>query len=320
MRIFVAGGTGAIGRPLVQALVAARHDVTVFSRSEGRIAALGVPGIESAVGDAFDADGVTRAVEAARPEVVVNQLTSLAQSANPLAVKRGFDTTSRLRRVVSGTLVAAARSAGARRVIAQSISFAYRPGPGARTESDPLWTDAPGQIGKLTGSLAALESVTLGDGAVEGVVLRYGSFYGPGTYFAPGGLYASLIAKRRLPIPGDGGGLFGLVHIDDAAAATVAALEGPVGVFNIVDDVAARASEWMPFVAELLGARPPLHVPEAVASIGAGKFLTYLMCDQPAVSNARARDELGWTPRYPDWHEGLRAALAPDGGPTAAPF
>ena len=108
-----------------------------------------------------------------------------------------------------------------------------------RTESDPLWTDAPGQIGKLTGSLAALESVTLGDDAVEGVVLRYGSFYGPGTYFAPGGLYASMIAKRRLPIPGDGGGLFGLVHIDDAAAATVAALEGPVGVFNVVDDVPA---------------------------------------------------------------------------------
>ncbi len=249
------------------------------------------------------------AVRAARPEVVINQLTSLAQSANPLAVKRGFDATSRLRREVSATLVAAARAASARRVVAQSVSFAYRPGPGMRTESDPLWGEAGGQIGTLTRSLAQLESATLGDDAVEGVVLRYGSFYGPGTYFAPGGLYASLLAKRRLPIPGDGGGLFGFVHVDDAAAATVAALEGPTGVFNVVDDVPAPASEWMPMVAGLLGARPPRHVPEALARVGAGKFVAYLMCDQPAVSNRRARAELGWVPGYPDWHRGLAAAL-----------
>jgi nucleoside-diphosphate-sugar epimerase len=138
MRIFVAGGTGAIGRPLVTALVAAEHEVTVFSRSEGRVAALGVPGVVPAVGDALDQDSLMRAVQAAEPEVVVNQLTSLAQSANPVALKRGFDATSRLRREASVTLTAAARSAGARRVVAQSISFAYRPGPGVRTESDPL--------------------------------------------------------------------------------------------------------------------------------------------------------------------------------------
>ncbi len=142
--------------------------------------------------------------------------------------------------------MAAARSAGARRIVAQSISFAYRPGPGVRTESDPLWTDAGGQIGALTGSVAALESATLGDPDVEGVVLRYGSFYGPGTYFAPDGMYATMLRRRLLPIPGDGGGIFGLVHVDDAAAATVAALEGPTGIFNVVDDVPAPASEWMP--------------------------------------------------------------------------
>jgi len=309
MRIFVAGGTGAIGRPLVSALAAAGHEVTVFSRREGRITALGVPGVVPAVGDAFDADALRRAVQGAKPEVVVNQLTSLARSANPLAVKRGFDTTSRLRREVSGALVAAARSAGARRVVAQSISFAYRPGPGVRTESDPLWTDASGQIGQLTGSLASLESATLGDPDVEGVVLRYGSFYGPGTYFARDGLYTSMIAKRRLPIPGAGDGLFGLVHVIDAVAATLTALEGPPGIFNVVDDVPARAAEWVPFVAELIGAKPPRRVPEAVARVGAGKFLAYLMCDQPAVSNRRARAELGWSPRYPDWHDGLPAVL-----------
>jgi nucleoside-diphosphate-sugar epimerase len=309
MRIFVAGGTGAIGRPLVAALVAAGHEVTVFSRSADRVAALGLPDVVPAVGDALRRDDVVSAVQQAAPEVVINQLTSLAQSANPLAVKRGFDQTSRLRQEASGTLAAAARTAGARRVVAQSISFIYRPGPGVRSEADPLWTEASGQIGQLAGSLATLESATLGDEQVEGVVLRYGSFYGPGTYFARDGLYASMISKRLLPIPGDGGGRFGMVHIDDAAAATVAALDGPTGVFNVVDDVPAPASEWLPFVATLLGAKPPRRVPEAVARVGAGKFLAYLMCDQPAVSNQRARTELGWSPRYPDWHQGLREAL-----------
>jgi nucleoside-diphosphate-sugar epimerase len=309
MRIFVAGGTGAIGRPLVAALTAAGHEVTVFSRSAGRVAALGLPQVVAAVGDALNYDSLTQSVRAAEPEVVINQLTNLAQSANPLAIKRGFDQTSRLRREASGTLVAAARATGARRVIAQSISFIYRPGPGVRTEVDPLWTDAAGLIGELARSVAVLESATLGDAAVEGVVLRYGSFYGPATYFARDGLYASMISRRLLPIPGEGGGRFGLVHIDDAAAATVAALDGPTGVFNVVDDVPAPASEWMPYVARLLGAKPPRRVPEALGRVGAGKFLTYLMCDQPAVSNQRARTELGWSPRYPDWHEGLREAL-----------
>jgi 2-alkyl-3-oxoalkanoate reductase len=309
MRIFVAGGTGAIGRPLVSSLAAAGHDVTVYSRHAGRVAALGLPNIVPAVGDAFDTEALTRAVQAAQPEVVINELTNLPQSANPLALKRGFDATSRLRREVAGTLVVAARAAGARRVIAQSISFAYRPGPGVRTESDPLWTDAGGQIGVLMGSLATLETATLGEPSLEGVVLRYGTFYGPGTYVAPGGLYAAMIAKRLLPIPGDGGGRFGLVHVDDAAAATVAALEGPTGIFNVVDDVPAPAAEWLPFAAELLGAKPPRHIPEALARIGAGKFLAYLMCDQPVVTNARAHAELGWVPAHPDWHDGLAAVL-----------
>jgi 2-alkyl-3-oxoalkanoate reductase len=309
VRIFVAGGTGAIGRPLVTRLVAAGHEVTVFSRSRERVAALGLPGVVPAAGDAFDADRVLRAVQAARPDVVINQLTNLAQSTNPVAIKRGFDRTGRLRREVSGTLIAAARSAGARRVVAQSISFAYRPGPGVRTESDPLWTEAGGQLGTLVGSLATLEAATLGDPNLEGVVLRYGTFYGPGTYVEPQGLYASMIRRRLLPLPGEGGGMFGLVHVDDAAAATVAALDGPTGTFNVVDDVPARASDWIPFAAGLLHAKTPRHVPERLARVAAGRFLTYLMCDQPPVSNQRARSELGWVPRFADWHDGLAATL-----------
>src|SRR5579871_1964718 len=168
MRVFIAGGTGAIGRPLVAALATAGHEIAVYSRSAGKVAALGVPGIVPAVGDAFDADALIASVQSFRPEVVVNELTNLPQTANPLAIKRGFDLTGRLRREVSKTLVTAARAAGARRIVAQSISFAYRPGPGVRTEEDPLWTEATGQIGILTNSLAALESATLGARDMEG--------------------------------------------------------------------------------------------------------------------------------------------------------
>ena len=307
--MFIAGGTGAIGRPLVTALAAADHDIAVFSRHADRVTALGVPGVVPAVGDALDAEALLGAVRSFGPDVVINQLTSLPVSANPLAMKRGFDATSRLRREVSGTLVQAARAAGARRIVAQSISFAYRPGPGVRTEADPLWTDAKGQIGALTNSVATLESSTQSDPGLESVVLRYGSFYGAGTYFAPGGLYATMLERRLLPMPGKGGGVFGMLHIDDAASATVAALDGPTGIFNVVDDVPAPASEWMPLVAGLIGARPPRHVPESLVRVGAGRFLTYLMCDQPAVSNRRARRELGWAPRYPDWHDGLAAVF-----------
>jgi nucleoside-diphosphate-sugar epimerase len=310
MRVFIAGGTGAIGRPLVAALAAADHEVAVYSRSAERVAALGVPGIVPAVGDAFDAGTLTSAVRSFKPEVVINELTSLAQSANPLALKRGFDKTSRLRREVSQTLVGAARAAGARRIVAQSISFAYRPGPGVRTEEDPLWTDAKGPVRLLTGSVAALETNTLGDPELEGVVLRYGAFYGSGTYFAPDGVYSTMLKRRVMPVPGKGGGIFGLVHIEDAAAATMAALEGPTGIFNVADEVPAPAAEWMPFVAKLIGAKPPRRVPESLVRVGAGRFPAYLLCDQPAVSSQRARTELGWSPRYPDWHDGLTAVFS----------
>lgn len=310
MRVFIAGGTGAIGRPLVAALAAAGHEVAVYSRDAGRVAALGVPGVVPAVGDAFDAEALIAAAQSFRPEVVVNELTSLPRTFNPFAIKRSFDLTSRLRREVSKTLVTAARAAGARRIVAQSISFAYRPGPGVRTEGDPLWTDAKGQIGVLTDSVAMLESNTLGDPELEGVVLRYGSFYGAGTYFAPSGLYATMLKRRLLPIPGQGGGMFALVHIDDAAAATVAALEGPTGIFNVADDVPAPASEVLAFMAAVMGAKPPRHVPESLVRIGAGAFLAYMLCDQPAVSGERARAELGWLPRFADWHEGLKAVFS----------
>jgi nucleoside-diphosphate-sugar epimerase len=310
MRVFVAGGTGAIGRPLVSRLVEAGHSVTVFSRTEARVVSLGVPGVAAAVGDALDAPTLAAAVESATPEVLVNQLTNLAQTMNPIALARGLKQTARLRQEASATLVEAARSAGARRVISQSISFIYRPGPGTRTETDPLWTDAGGQIGALAQPVATLEAQTLGGEGIEGVVLRYGSFYGPGTYFGPDGAFTGLVRRRLMPVAGRGGGLFGFVHVDDAVAATMAALDGPTGVYNVVDDMPAASSEWIPFVAALLGAKAPRHMSESLVRAVAGRHSAYLMCGQPAVSNHRARTELGWEPAFADWHTGFRTALS----------
>jgi 2-alkyl-3-oxoalkanoate reductase len=311
VKVFVAGGTGVIGRPLVTQLVEAGHDVTVFSRSEARVAELGVPGVRAAIGDALQPSEVASAVAVAQPEVVINQLTNLAQTANPVALKRGLVNTARLRREASRSLVEAARAAGARRIVAQSISFAYQPGPGVRTESDSLWTGVSGQIGEVTRPVAELEAQTLGAPDLEGVVLRYGTYYGPGSYYGVDGAFTDLVGKRRMPIGGTGQGQFGFVHIDDAARATVAALEGPTGVFNVVDDVPAPSAEWITFLASLLGAKAPMRVPEAILKMTTGKFSAYLMCRQPAVSNARAKAELGWTPVVPDWHDGFRAMFAP---------
>jgi nucleoside-diphosphate-sugar epimerase len=308
VRVFVAGGTGAVGRPLVAGLVAKGHAVTVFSRSADRTAA--TEGVTAVAGDALSEAQLSGAIENARPDVVINQLTNLSQTTSPIALKRGLKKTAQLRQEASATIAAASRQAGVRRVIAQSISFIYRPGAGIRTESDPLWTDAGGQIGDLAQSLATLESNTLGQPDIEGVVLRYGFFYGPGTYFAPDGAFTGMVRRRMLPLAGEGKGVFGFVHLDDAATATLAALDGPTGVFNVVDDVPAPASEWIPTLASLIGAKPPRHVPVGMLRATAGAHTAYMMSAQPPVSNQRARSELGWVPAFPDWHAGFAAIFA----------
>jgi len=311
MRVFVAGGTGAIGRPLVQRLAADGHEVVVFTRHPERVDALGIDGVTASAGDALDADTLARAVERARPEVVVNQLTSLPTTTSPAALRRGLRATSRLRTEASATLAGAAQTAGARRLIAQSIAFVYRPDPGVRSEDDALWTDAGGLIGLVATPVAALESVTLAAGGLESVVLRYGAFYGPGTYYDRDGAFATMVQRRLLPVPAGRQGQFGFVALSDAVHATVAALDGPPGIYNVVDDRPAPTNEWVPYLATLLGAKRPFRVPNALLRV-ADQYSAYLLCTQPAVSNQRARTELGWTPEFGDWREGLRAALTPE--------
>jgi nucleoside-diphosphate-sugar epimerase len=309
MRVFVAGGTGAIGRPLVARLLEHGHHVTVLTRSEQRAEKIRAGGSEAVVGDVLATGSLVGLLGASHPDIVVNQLTSLARTAARRDLHRGLADTARLRTEASASIMAAAAGAGVRRVVAQSIAFVYRPGPGTRTEDDPLYLDGPAQLTQVAGPVTRLESETLGSDTVDGVVLRYGAFYGPGTYYAPDGAFAEMVRRRRLPVVGRGRGAFGFVHIDDAAAATVAALTGPPGTYNVVDDHPAPAAQWVPHLARLLGAPPPRHVPAPLGRLVAGSYPAYLFDEQPPVANRRAGEQLGWRPGHPDWREGFAATF-----------
>jgi nucleoside-diphosphate-sugar epimerase len=308
MKVFVAGGTGAIGRPLVRQLVAAGHEVAATTRSEQRAEKLRALGAAPVVCDALDAAAVDAAVAAARPEVVVNELTAIPPAVNPRRMAREFAATNRLRREGTAHLMAAAEEHAVRRLISQSVAFAYAPSATAPwTEEDPL-----DDVGEVTASLKALERSTLGSERVEGVVLRYGFFYGPGTSYSTTGSVAEQVRARRFPVVGDGAGMWSFIHVEDAAAATVAALDGGMpGVYNIVDDDPAAFREWVPYLADVLGAKPPRRVPKLLARVAAGPHAVRYAAALKPVSNEKAKRELGWRPRYPGWRQGFREALAP---------
>ncbi len=310
VKVFVAGATGVLGAPLVRALVAAGHEVTGTSRSAARAAAMSAIGATGIVCDALERDAVLRAVEASAPEVVIHQLTSLP--ARALELRKGSAATNRLRREGTRHLVDAAVAAGARRVIAESIAFLYAPsGPVVLAEDAPVWQTAPEPFGSMLGALGDLESTVLGTDRIEGVVLRYGALYGPGTWYAPDGDMTAQVRKRRLPVVGSGGGLTSFVHVDDAAAATVLALDhGTPGVYNVVDDEPVSFADQLPAFATLLGAKPPRHVPRWVVRLVAGSVAATSVTEQRGASNAKAKRELGWTPRYPTWREGFAAEFA----------
>ena len=298
MRVFVAGATGALGRHLVPGLVAAGHEVTATTRTPGKVAQLREAGAEPVV-----VDGMA-AVRAAGPEVIVHQMTALADMRSLRKVDQAFAATNELRTRGTDNLLAAAARAGTRRVVAQGHNFVYeRSGGPVKTEDDPL-DSRP--IPSAARTVAAVMHVdrTVPLTAPEGIVLRYGGFYGPGA----SELLVDLVRKRRLPVIGGGTGIWSFIEITDAAAATLAAVDrGAPGVYNVVDSDPAPVAEWLPYLAEIAGAKPPLRMPAWLGRLLAGEFVVAQMTDGRGCSNEKARKELGWEPRYASWREGFRA-------------
>ncbi len=308
VRVFLAGATGVIGRWLVPRLVAAGHDVTGMTRSEAKTALLRGLGAQPVVADALDAAGLRAAVAAARPDVVIHQLTDIPAALDPKRYEQQMAGNDRLRIEGTANLVDAARAAGVGRIVAQSICFAYAPRPGLCTEDDPLQPTGDGSgFGRTVGALRSLEEAVNGAG---GVVLRYGYFYGPGSAYARDGSFAALARKRRVPVVGDGGGVWSFVHVDDAAAATVAVLELPgPAIFNVCDDEPAPTRDWLPHFCAAVGAPRPMRVPKLVARLLAGEFAVYAMTGQPGASNARFKQAAGWEPQYRTFREGFARGL-----------
>ena len=307
MRVLVAGSTGAIGRPLVKRLVAAGHETFAGTRSEQRAEELRKLGATPVVADALDEDAVEAAVATAAPEAIVNQLTAIPRDLDPRKMQRQFEPTNRLRRFGTANLMGAAARHGVRRVVAQSIAFAYRPtGRDLWTETDSLYTD----VGEIIRAVAELERQTLETEGVDGIVLRYGFFYGPGTsYAASDGPGAENVRRRRFPIIGNGAGVWSWIHVDDAAAATVAALErGAPGIYNVVDDDPAPLREWLPAYADAIGAKSPLRVPKLLARLVAGPQAVHYGTGLQGASNQKVKQALGWMPEHPSWRQGFREA------------
>jgi nucleoside-diphosphate-sugar epimerase len=312
MRVFVAGASGAIGRPLIRKLVAAGHDVTGMTRSEARGEELRAAGATAALADVFDADALGAAMSAAAPEVVIHQLTALPERMN-FRNKDLYTATNRLRTEGTRNLLRGAQAAGAGRFLAQSIAFAYRPEAGAvKSEDEPLFDDAPAPFASGVEALRDMEGAVLGTEGIDGVVLRYGFFYGPGTHYGADGAVTHDVRRRRMPVVGAGTGLFSFVHVDDAADATLAAVgRGSAGIYNIVDDEPAAMREWLPAFAAAAGARPPRSVPAWLARLVAGRQAAGFALELRGASNEKAKSELGWQPAHPSWRSGFAQALQP---------
>jgi 2-alkyl-3-oxoalkanoate reductase len=319
VKVFVAGATGALGRQLVPQLVARGHEVVGMTRTASKQDGLRALGARPVVADALDPDAVAQAVASAEPEVIVHQLTALSGRMSAREVRhpeRSFAATMTNRLRIEGTdhLLAAGRAVGARRFVAQSFgAFRFaRTGGQVLTEADPLDHDPPASMRAGLAAILHLEEVVTTIEWGEGLVLRYGAFYGPGTgiSLAPDAVMAAPIRKRRFPLVGDGGGVWSFVQIEDAAAATAVAVErGRPGVYNVVDDEPAPVREWLPVLAGALGAKPPRRIPRWLARLAAGEMATVMMTEVPGASNEKAKRELGWEPRYASWRQGFAQGL-----------
>jgi 2-alkyl-3-oxoalkanoate reductase len=305
MRVFVTGATGALGRHLVPGLVAAGHEVIATTRTPGKVAQLREAGVEPVVVDGLDREAVIAAVRAAAPEVIVHEMTALAGLRSFRNPDKLFATTNELRTRGTDNLLAAAAEAGTRRVIAQSYAGGgpdKRPGPLKTEEDPPDWRPIRSAM-QGPAAIAHVEK-TVPARAQEGLVLRYGGFYGPGA----SEVLVEAVRKRQVPVIGGGAGVWSFIEITDAAAATVAAVEaGAPGLYNIVDDDPAPVAEWLPYLAEVAGAKPPRRMPAWLGRLLAGQFVVAQMTSSRGYSNEKAKKELGWKPRYASWREGFRA-------------
>src|SRR4051794_10171131 len=313
MRVFVAGATGAVGSRLVPLLVASGHDVVGTRRSREKAARLEEMGAEAVLLDVLDRDATVRAVENARPDAIVHQATALAGMDNIRRFDRAFAGTNRLRTEGTDNLLAAARAAGVRRMVAQSLG-GWRAAPvGGRgkSEDDPLDPNPPKPFRETLAAIRQLEASVTGAEGIEGVALRYGGFYGPGTSLGEGGVHLDTIRKRRFPIVGSGAGVWSFAHIDDVAGGTLAAVErGAPGAYNIVDDEPAAVSVWLPLLAEAIGAKPPRQVPVWLGRVAGGGGGGHMMTRGRGGAHAQGKRELGWAPRRGPGGDGVTDGLS----------
>lgn len=310
MKVLVAGATGVIGRHLIPKLVERGHEVNGMTRSTSRLDTLHEMGATPAVADALDADEVERVAAEVQPDVMVHQLTALKDSLNMRDIDRSFAQTNRLRTEGTDHLLAAGRAIGVQKFVAQSFGgwpFARTRGS-IKTEDDVLDPNPLPTMRETHKAIRYLEESVTAATWTEGIVLRYGFLYGPGTSLGPGGEQVELIRKRRFPILGDGNGVWSFIHVEDAADATVTAIErGKPGIYNIVDDQPVTTNEWLPAAAELLGAKPPWRIPLRLGRLLAGDAPAMFMTEMRGASNSKAKHELDWRPRYPSWRDGFAA-------------
>jgi len=310
MRIFVAGAAGAVGRPLVSALIAAGHSVVGLTRTAVKADTVRRMGAEPIIADGLDEAAVRHSVVSTRPDVVIDEMTDLAAVTDLRHFDRAFANTNRLRTRGTDLLLAAAREAGVQRFIAQSFCgwvFA-RSGDSVKSETDELDPNPPKQLSTTLQAIRYLEQAVTSSSSPEGIVLRYGSFYGPGTGMLAPAMMEQL-RHRRVPLIGDGGGWWSFIHVDDAASATVKAIERGTagGTYNVVDDEPAQVREWLPTLAKILGAKPPFHIPAWLGRLLAGEHVVSMMTEVRAGSNAKAKRELDWRPSFPSWRTGFAA-------------